>query len=724
MVERPTRHHAEPARAFGGEPDAHDSAVVGVVLATDETRRFGAVHQLDRTVVTQEKLVGDITDGRVVGSGMPSHREQQLMLHRRHPELRRLVLAPAQEPAQRRAEGQQALVVTIRRRRRAWHRYIVPRYNFAVNRRELLLGGLAVLLGLAGGGAAWVLVHLIGLLTNLALLHRWAWKMPTLAHYHPDWSLVVVAVAGAGVVSLLARWSPIIRGHGIPEAMEAVLTRESRVSPRTAVAKPVSAAVAIGTGGPFGAEGPIIVTGGALGSLIGQLIRVSANERKILLACGAAAGMSATFGAPIAAVILAVELLLFEFSIRAVMPLVIASSVAAAMHALLFSAGPIFHVPPHKFEALDHLPVFILLGVVCGIAAAVICRGLFKIEELYRRLPISPAWHPLIGAVGFASIGLLEPRVLGVGYDDINTVLAAKLAIGTLAVVLVAKLAAWWVALGSGTSGGTLAPLLLIGAALGGSLSGVFSHLTNPSTSALAVVAMAATFGAAARAPFTSMVFAFELTRDYRSIVPIMLATAIADAVARRLVDHGLMTERLARRGLAVPRDYLPDIFRHTPVSSVMSTAVAVPQDAPLDEVRVLAAQQSHAWYPVVDEDNAVTGVIARDRALGEDDGHPRVKDCMDPVFSSVPPTATLEDVLVRIVDEEADLVTVVDSSGHLAGVCTRTDLLSARARQRDHEALAPAPTRRWTSIRLGRHAVERATPSPGGRADEHTTNT
>lgn len=559
-----------------------------------------------------------------------------------------------------------------------------------------MLSALAVVLGLAGGGAAWVLVHLIALLTNLALLHRWAWKMPTLAHYHPDWSLLVVAVAGAGVVSLLARWSPIIRGHGIPEAMEAVLTRESRVSPRTAVAKPVSAAVAIGTGGPFGAEGPIIVTGGALGSLIGQLIRVSANERKILLACGAAAGMSATFGAPIAAVILAVELLLFEFSVRAVMPLVISSSVAAAMHALLFSAGPIFHVPPHKFEALSHLHVFILLGLACGIAAAVICRGLFKIEELYRRLPVSQAWHPLIGAVGFASIGLLEPRVLGVGYDDINSVLAAKLAVGTLAVLLVAKLAAWWVALGSGTSGGTLAPLLLIGGALGGSLSGLFSHLSNTSTSALAVVAMAATFGAAARAPLTSMVFAFELTRDYRSIVPIMLATAIADAVARRLVDHGLMTERLARRGLKVPRDYLPDIFRHTPVSTVMSTPLAVPQESRLDQVREVIGQRPHAWYPVVDEDNVVTGVVAREDVLSADDGGARVKDCMDPVFSSVPPNATLEDVLINIVDEEADLVTVVDPAGHLEGVCTRTDLLSARARQREHEALAPTRAARW----------------------------
>ena len=250
------------------------------------------------------------------------------------------------------------------------------------------------MLGLAGGLAAYLLVHLIALLTNLAFFHRVRWTLPSFTHLARSPSIVIVAVAGAMVVSLLARWAPAIRGHGIPEAMEAVLTRQSRVAPRTAVAKPVSAAIAIGTGGPFGAEGPIIVTGGAIGSLIGQVVPVSPSERKILLACGAAAGMAATFGAPLASVVLAIELLLFEFSTRAFVPLVVSSSVAAGMHSAFFGTGPLFAVPQHNFAGLSKLPLYVPLGLACGLLAVVINKGLFLIEDGFRRLPVSQFWWP------------------------------------------------------------------------------------------------------------------------------------------------------------------------------------------------------------------------------------------------------------------------------------------------------------------------------------------
>ncbi|MGZ4735445.1 MAG: chloride channel protein, partial [Acidimicrobiia bacterium] len=384
-------------------------------------------------------------------------------------------------------------------------------------RRTCLLTGIGAVLGVVGGGAAWVLIHLIGLITNVALFHRWGWTIPSFENFQPNFTLVIAAVAGGLVVSLLARWAPVIRGHGIPEAMEAVLTRQSRISPRAALAKPLSAAVAIGTGGPFGAEGPIIVTGGAIGSLIGQVIRVTPSERKILLACGAAAGMAATFGAPLAAVVLALELLLFEFSHRALIPLIVASGIAGAMHNALFGSGPLFHVPPHRYAGLATLPVFLTVGVACGLLAVIICKGLFVVEAGFRGLPISEFWHPMIGAVAFATIGLAVPEVLGVGYGVINDILAGKIAVGTLAVLLVAKLGAWWAALGSGTSGGTLAPILLISGAFGSLLGTLANHLVpglHISPGAMALVAMAATFGAATRATFTAIVFAFELTQD------------------------------------------------------------------------------------------------------------------------------------------------------------------------------------------------------------------
>src|SRR5438067_9432601 len=238
-------------------------------------------------------------------------------------------------------------------------------------RRLVLLSVLAAALGVAGGAAAYVLVHLIALLTNLTLLHRFGWKLPSFAHHHPGPWVIPAALAGGFLVSLLARWSPVIRGHGIPEAMEAVLTKQSRIAPRAAVAKPLSAAIAIGTGGPFGAEGPIIVTGGSLGSLVGQLVPVSPSERKILLASGAAAGMAATFGTPLAAVILAIELLLFEFSTRAFIPLVVASALAAGMHSAFFGTGPLFAVPHHDFAGLSKLPYYVVLGIACGLLAVV-----------------------------------------------------------------------------------------------------------------------------------------------------------------------------------------------------------------------------------------------------------------------------------------------------------------------------------------------------------------
>src|SRR3954471_7407337 len=260
-------------------------------------------------------------------------------------------------------------------------------------RRLCLISALAALVGLVGGLAAYVLVHAIALLTNLLFFHRVAWTLPSFTNYQRSPMILVIAVTGGLVVGLMAKWAPIIRGHGIPEAMEAVLTKQSRIAPRTAVAKPMSAAIAIGTGGPFGAEGPIIVTGGAIGSLLGQVIPVSPSERKILLASGAAAGMAATFGAPLAAVVLAIELLLFEFSARAFVPLVVATALAAGVHSAIFGTGPLFEVPTHDYHGLAKLPYFAVLGVLSGLLAVVIVRGLFLLEDGYRRLPIGDFWH-------------------------------------------------------------------------------------------------------------------------------------------------------------------------------------------------------------------------------------------------------------------------------------------------------------------------------------------
>ena len=555
-------------------------------------------------------------------------------------------------------------------------------------RRLLLLSGLAAALGIAGGGAAWVLLKLINLMSD---------------HRPGGIGLVIVAVAGATAVSLLAKWSPVIRGHGIPEAMEAVLIRQSRVSPRTALAKPLSAAIAIGTGAPFGAEGPIIVTGGSLGSLLGQFLPVSPSERKVLLASGAAAGMAATFGAPLASVVLAIELLMFEFSTRAIVPLVIASSIAAGMHTLLFGAGPLFKVPVHGYLGLGTLPAYAVLGLGAGLLAVVITRGLFAMEGWYRRLPVKEFWHPLIGAVGFAIVGLSVPRVLGVGYDVIGDILNSKLAMGTVAVIAAGKLIAWWVALASGTSGGTLAPILMISAGYG-SLFGAALHRFFPHISAgpFALVAMAATFGAATRARLTSIVFVFELTRDYQVMLPLMLATVVADLVAAALLPDSIMTEKLSRRGLAVRTDYEVDALRSTSVRAIMTAPVeTLSNSTTVAQARAALAAGAHGAYPVVDAAGSCVGIVARGDLLRiEKDGNHEDDLVLDHASRDVVGVAP-NDLAVAVIDvilrEGVEHVPVVDG-GRLVGICTRTNVLQARQRQLEHEQVQPG-WRPWRAM-------------------------
>lgn len=581
-------------------------------------------------------------------------------------------------------------------------------------RRLLVLTALAAGLGVGGGAAAWILLHLIGLVTNLALFQQWGWEAPSFTELAVGPHIVVAAVAGALVISLLARWAPVIRGHGIPEAMEAILVKQSRIAPRTAVAKPVSAAVAIGTGAPFGAEGPIIVTGASMGSLLGQVLRVSPSERKILLAAGAAAGMAATFGSPLAAVMLAIELLIFEFSTRAFIPLVVATSVAGGMHSLLFGPGPLFAVPAHDYAGLSLFPAFLALGIGAGLLAVLITRGLFTVEGWYRRLPVSEFWHPAIGAVVFAAVGLAVPRVLGVGYDVIDDLLADRLAVGTVALIVVAKLVAWWAALGSGTSGGTLAPILMIsagyGVLFGTAVDNLFPGL-GVAPGAFAIVAMAATFGSATRATLTSMVFVFELTRDYDVILPLMLATVVADLVAAALMGDSIMTEKLTRRGLRVHQDFEVDRFRTVPVGQIMTEAVeTLPATATVGEARDRLATGRHGAYPLVAGDDRCVGIITRGDVLREQapDEEPVLEHASTDVVAVAPDDLALL-ALQRMLEEDVEHLPVVRDD-RLVGICTRTDLMAIRAQQLELERHQDG----WGGVRRRR---SRSTVGPRRRA-------
>src|SRR5580704_12235958 len=391
--------------------------------------------------------------------------------------------------------------------------------------RMLLVSFLAAAIGLVAGIVAFVLYKLIGLFTNLFFYHRWSTDFTSPQHNHLGWLVIVTPVIGGLIVGVMAKYGTSkIKGHGIPEAMEAVLFNRSRIAPRVAILKPISAAIAIGTGGPFGAEGPIIQTGGAIGSLVGQAFHTTVVERKVLLACGAAAGMSATFNTPIAGVILAIELLLFEFKSRSFIPLVIASTLATAVHMQMLGRGPMFQISPMDFGVPHALPFYLILGAVCGLAAVALSKSLYWVEDLFEKLPVDEMWWPAIGALGLGVIGFFVPRVFGVGYDTIGDILNGSLAWKLLLILMFAKAAALVISLGSGTSGGLLAPTFLWSAAMGGLFAMIGNHVfpaAHLSPGAFALVAMGAVFGAASRATFSFIIFAFEITRDYNAVLPL-----------------------------------------------------------------------------------------------------------------------------------------------------------------------------------------------------------
>jgi H+/Cl- antiporter ClcA len=563
-----------------------------------------------------------------------------------------------------------------------------------------MLSLIAVPIGVLGALSAWVLVKLIGLLTSIALFQQVSTIPPPMSDLHPGPWLFLVAAAGGLAVSLIAKWVPTIRGHGIPEAMEAVVERQSVIEVPTAIGKPASASIAIGTGGPFGAEGPIVVTGSAIGSLLGQILPVSPAERRILLACGAAAGTAGIFGTPFAAVLLPLELLLFEFSTRSLVPLFVAAAVATAIRSGLLDGGPfvpqVTFVPPTGLDLLWYVG----LGLICGLLAVVICKGLFWIEGGYRRLPISEFWHPIIGALGFAAVGMVEPRALGVGYGVIGAELAGTI-VGTALLALgIAKLLAWWVALGSGTSGGTLAPLLFIGGAFGGWIGSVAVHAgINVDPRAGALVAMAAVFGASTRAVLTGIVFMIEIVAAPAMAVPLMLATAAAAIVATSLASDSLMTEKLTRRGLRIHHHAEVDVLRSTRVADVMSRdVVTIATGATVAEARTVLADGPHSAYPLVAADGTLAGMLSRTDLLA--DGVPD-SEAVDHLAATdvvaIAPSASVLEALETIVRERVEHVPVVDD-GCLVGICTRTDVLRARARKINEERRPAASLRRHRS--------------------------
>ncbi|MCZ2114741.1 MAG: chloride channel protein [Anaerolineae bacterium] len=569
--------------------------------------------------------------------------------------------------------------------------------------RLVMLSLMATIIGIAAGFAAYLLISLIGLISNLVFFQRVGFDIPDLQnHTLGPWIIIVPALGGL-IIGLMAKYGTSkIRGHGIPEAMEAVLTNRSRISPRVALLKPLSAAVAIGTGGPFGAEGPIIQTGGALGSLVGQIFHVTAAERKVLLSCGAAAGMAATFSTPIAAVILAIELLLFEFKARSFIPLVIASTLATTIHFGLMGRGPMFVVGHVDFGIPANLPYYVVLGLLCGVFATGFSGALYWVEDQFDRLPLDPMWWPAVGGLALGVIGFFVPRVLGVGYDNITGILNNEFAAAVLLSIVLFKSLALFLTLGSGTSGGLLAPTFMVGAAFGALFAMAINAVVpgaNLSPGAFALVAMAAIFGAASRATFTFIIFAFELTRDYTAILPLMLVCVIADLIALRFMRNSIMTEKLARRGLRIHQDYETDIMQQVTVAEVMDTNPPhLPAAMPLTELADLIARGDpligqRNGLPILDEDGRLAGVITRGdvlRALERADKLTlTVLEAGTPHPLVAYPDELMHDAIGKMLQHNIGRLPVVrrDRPQEMIGYLGRTGILEARSRRLKEES-------------------------------------
>jgi chloride channel protein, CIC family len=562
--------------------------------------------------------------------------------------------------------------------------------DFTLRPRVLRVVALAVPIGAVGAVAALALLRLIGLLTNLVFYQRVSTRLvaPGAGH-HPPLLLLLAPVAGGLLVGLMARFgSEKIRGHGMPEAIEAILVRGSRVQPRVAVLKPISAAISIGTGGPFGAEGPIIMTGGAVGSVIAQTLHMTADERKTLLVAGAAAGMAATFDAPLASVLLAVELLLFEWRPRSFVPVVTAVVTSTLLRVPLIGHGPLFGMPLTDLHLTggDEL-LCIPAGAVGGLLAIAATGLVYASEDLFSRLPVHWMWWPAIGGAIIGIGGLIEPRALGVGYDVIDQLLTGRAGISLIVGILVVKTLIWGLSLGSGTSGGVLAPVFMIGGALG-ALEGHILPGVTPGFWAL--VGLSAVVGGVMRSPLTGVVFPLELTHAWPLLPALLIASTAAYTVSVLLLKRSVLTEKVARRGLHLSREYSVDPLEVLLVDEVMEPSPLIAAaDEPLAGLRERADLQRQWLYPVIDEQRALVGVIPR-RELLELNGRGSARAAQVAIAPRLVtyPDETLRELARRFATEYLTTAVVLDRSDptHIVGLVTAEHLLQAHLRDLVHE--------------------------------------
>jgi len=625
---------------------------------------------------------------------------------------------------------------------KSWHEPGQKVGDFTTNRRVIPISLLAVIVGAVSAFVALALLRLIGLFTNLFFFQRWSTASVSPAtHTLGAIAAVLVPVIGCLIIGFMARYgSDRIRGHGIPEALEAILLRGSRIEPRVAVLKPISAAISIGSGGPFGAEGPIIMTGGAFGSIAAQLFHLTAAERKTLLVAGAAGGMSATFASPVAAVVLAVELLLFELKPRSFIPVALASATAATLRRFILGAGPLFPVPAlPAFAGAPALAGCVVVGLAAGMLSAGMTASVYAAEDFFTRLPIHWMWWPALGGLAVGLGGLACPQALGVGYDQIQALLLGSVPFRAVLLLGGVKLVIWAISLGSGTSGGVLAPLLMLGAALGALLSPV---LPAVSPGFWPLICMGAILAGTMRAPLTAMVFALELTGEMGTLLPLLAAGAAAHGFTVLALRRSILTEKMARRGFHISREYAIDPLEILFVRDVMeSTVEALPAAATATEVTALIVASGggdhRRLYPALDGTGSLAGVVTRrdlETWLAREAQDIHSSRALSTVVRAVPTVAFADEplrvVIHRMAHTGLTALPVVDRTarGRLLGLVSLDDMLKARVRHIEEERRREVVLPLRLLVPFGRFGGGRrrdaATPSPEASPPEKEIET
>jgi H+/Cl- antiporter ClcA len=572
--------------------------------------------------------------------------------------------------------------------------------DFTAGMGLVRIAAMAIVVGAACAGVAWVLLKLIDFFTNLFYFQTLSFDPASPAQNTLGMLAILVPAVGGLVIGLMARYgSDRIRGHGIPEALEAILIGRSRMSPTVAVLKPVSSAISIGSGGPFGAEGPIIMTGGACGSLLAQLFHMTAAERKTLLVAGAAGGMTATFGTPVAAVLLAVELLLFELKPRSLVPVALACTMAAALRPFLLDPGPLFPVKLHESLSLTVVGSSAGVGLICGVVALILTLAVYAMEDWFHRLPIHWMWWPALGGLVVGLGGMIEPRALGVGKDVIADLLQRDFALRVMVPLAAVKCVIWATALGSGTSGGVLAPLLMMGG-IAGAAAGAILPGGDPQLWAL--VGMGSVMGGTMRSPLTGAIFALELTRDIGALPALLAGSIVAYGFTVLVMKRSILTEKVARRGYHISREYSVDPLERVTAGEVMTAeVVAVPAKATVATLLhdyFLAHGRRHQAYPVVGSEGSLLGVITRANLLEEwvaagpaDAANLIIAyDLIHRPPITIFPWESCRTAAERMAAAGVGRLPVVDSDNpkRVIGMLTRSDLLKPRARVVEEEVV------------------------------------